>query len=225
MNKRRVIILFLLAILIAGISTGIFRSIFNNYLKEIHLFTSADRGFIEFPRELFGFLIVFVIGGLYFFTEQGLISLGLFAAGLSYIGFAYFSPTYSLLIVWMLLWSFGSHLFVNLRSVLGLSIADENHKGHFLGKMAAMNSVGFIFGTLIIWLFVSHLDFSLSYLIAFIAASLSALIFLLLPVKKHYNLEKRNKFIFKKKYKHYYMLASLFGLRKQLFLVFAMVYY
>ncbi len=221
MSKRKVVLLFLCAILIIGISTGIFRSVFNNYLKEIHSFTGADRGFIELPRELFGFLIVFVVGAFYFISEQKLISLGVFAAALSYLGFAYFSPTYSLLIVWVLLWSLGSHIFVNLRLVLGLSIANKNNKGHFLGKMAAVNSVGFIFGTLIIWFFVSKLDFSFSFFIAFVAALVSAFIFMFLPIKKHYHLEKRNKFIFKKKYIHYYVLASLFGIRKQLFLVFA----
>jgi len=221
MNKRRIILLFLCSILIIGISSGIFRSVFNNYLKEIHSFTGIERGFIEFPRELFGFLIIFVIGIFHFISEKRLIAFGIFIAALSYLGFAFFSPNHFWLVVWVLIWSLGSHIFVNLRSVLGLTISGEKSKGHFLGKMGAMGSAGFIVGTFIVWMFVSKLDFSLSFLIAAIFAFISAFILLLLPIHKHYKLEKRNKFIFKKAYIHYYVLASLFGVRKQLFLVFA----
>ena len=221
MNKKKVLWLFLSAILIVGISTGIFRSIFNNYLKEIHSFTSVERGLIEFPREFFGFLTVFVVGFFYFIREQKLLGIGLFVLAISYLGFAFLTPNYYWLVIWVLLWSFGSHLFGNLRSVIGLSIADNKHVGHFLGKIAAMGSLGFIFGTLIVWLFVSELDFSSSFLIASVFALISSLIFITLPVNKHFELEKRSKFIFRKKYIHYYVLASLFGIRKQLFLVFA----
>jgi predicted MFS family arabinose efflux permease len=221
MNKKTVISLFLLAVLIVGISTGIFRSTFDNYLKEVHSFTGTERGMIEFPRELFGFLIVFVIGALHFIREPKLIALGTLGAALSYFGFAFITPNFSWLIIWTLMWSFGSHIFVNLRSVLAINIADKKNKGHFLGKMGAVNSVGFIIGTCIIWIFITKLNFTFSFLAASFFAALSALIFAFLPIHKHYDLAKRHKFIFKKKYRHYYILSLLFGVRKQLFLVFA----
>lgn len=204
-----------------GISSGILRSIFNNYLKEIHSFTGVDRGIIEFPRELFGFLIVFVVGALHFISERRLIAFGVLGVALSYLGFAFFSPDFFWLIIWVLVWSFGSHIFVNLRSVMGLMISDHNNKGHFLGKIAAMNSVGFIVGAIIIWAFIFKLNFAFSFFVACVSALISAGIFIFLPIHKHYDLEKRNRFILKKSYIHYYVLASLFGVRKQLFLVFA----
>jgi|GEM_PF-3625286 len=46
MSKKKVVLLFLCVVLTIGISTGIFRSIFNNYLKEIYSFTSVERGFL-----------------------------------------------------------------------------------------------------------------------------------------------------------------------------------
>ena len=88
MDKKKVVLMFLFAVLVVGISSGIFRSIVNNYLKEVHSFTGVDRGIIEFPRELFGFLIVFVVGSLHFISERRLIGLGIIAVAFSYIGFS-----------------------------------------------------------------------------------------------------------------------------------------
>jgi len=221
MNKKKVIYLFLFGILMIGISSGIFRSIFNNYLKEIHSFTAIDRGMLEFPREVFGFLMVFVIGGFYFVRESRLIVLGALIAGLSYLGFALFSPNIFYLIFWVLMWSLGSHILVSLQTSLGLLIANSKNKGLFFGKMAAMGSVGFIIGTILVGFTFSYLNFRFSFLIACISTVITALIFSILPIYKHYDLHKRNKFIFKKSYIHYYVLSLLFGVRKQLFLVFA----
>ena len=221
MNKKATINLFLFGLLMVGISSGIFRSVFNNYLKEIHLFTGAERGILEFPREVFGFLIVFLLGSLYFIKETKLISLGVFVVGLSYLGFAFFSPNKFYLIFWVLMWSLGSHILVSLRTSLGLLIADSKNKGLFFGKMAAIASVGFIIGTVLVGLNFSYLGFKFTFLIACICAFITAVIFNSLPVYKHFDLHQRNKFILKKSYLHYYVLASLFGIRKQLFLVFA----
>ena len=221
MTKKTTINLFLFCILMIGISSGIFRSIFNNYLKEVHLFTGAERGILEFPREIFGFFIVFILGGLYFIRETKLIIWGIFISGLSYLGFAFFAFNKFYLIFWVLIWSLGSHIVVSLRSSFGLLIADSKNKGHFFGKMAAMASVGFIIGTVLVGLTFSYLGFKFSFLMAFIFALVNAVVFNSLPIYKHFNLHQRNRFIFKKSYFHYYVLSSLFGIRKQLFLVFA----
>jgi len=220
-NKTKLVNLFLLAMFMLGISSGIFRSIFNNYLEEIHSFTTADRGFIEFPRELFGFLIVLVIGVFHFINESKLIAIGTFIASLSYLGLAYFSPNKSLLIFWILIWSLGSHILVNLRYTLGLILAKSSNKGQFFGKMASFSSIGFVVGTIIVWSSFQFGSFKFCFFIAFLATILSCFVFNSLPIKQHYKLVKRKALIFKMKYIHYYSLALLFGIRKQLFLVFA----
>ena len=54
----------LLATLFFGATAGIFLSTLNNYLSEVHGFDAGHRGWLEFPRELPGFLIFFVVGFL-----------------------------------------------------------------------------------------------------------------------------------------------------------------
>jgi predicted MFS family arabinose efflux permease len=220
-SRKQVVNIFLFAMLLLGISSGIFRSIFNNYLKEIHSFTTADRGIIEFPRELFGFLMVFIVGVFYYINESRLIAIGSFLAGVSYLGLAFLSPEKSYLIFWILIFSFGSHIVVNLRNTLALMLSNPKEKGYFFGRMAARGSIGFIIGTIITWLTFSYSSFQISFFIASITSFIACLLFATLPIYKYHNFTQRNKFIFKKIYIHYYALALLFGVRKQIFMVFA----
>ena len=54
----------LLATLFFGAAGGIFLSTLNNYLSDVHGFDAGHRGWLEFPRELPGFLIFIVVGFL-----------------------------------------------------------------------------------------------------------------------------------------------------------------
>ena len=48
----------LLATLFFGAASGIFMSTLNNYLSDVHALDASARGWLEFPRELPGFLII-----------------------------------------------------------------------------------------------------------------------------------------------------------------------
>ena len=50
----------LLATLFFGAAGGVFLATLNNYLAEIHQLDAEGRGWLEFPREFPGFLIMFV---------------------------------------------------------------------------------------------------------------------------------------------------------------------
>ncbi len=54
----------LLATLFFGAASGIFMATLNNYLSEVHHLGAEARGWLEFPRELPGFLMMFVAGML-----------------------------------------------------------------------------------------------------------------------------------------------------------------
>ena len=56
----------LFATLFFGAASGIFVATLNNYLAEIHSLSAEARGWLELPRELPGFLIMFVAGALRF---------------------------------------------------------------------------------------------------------------------------------------------------------------
>jgi len=54
----------LVATLFFGAAGGIFTATLNNYLAEVHNFGAEARGWLEFPRELPGFLMIFVSGAM-----------------------------------------------------------------------------------------------------------------------------------------------------------------
>ena len=54
----------LLATLFFGAASGIIIATFNNYLSEVHQLGAEARGWIELPRELPGFFLIFIAGAM-----------------------------------------------------------------------------------------------------------------------------------------------------------------
>jgi hypothetical protein len=128
---------FLLGVFFLGINAGVISSAFNNYLNDSFSLTSSQRGFLEFPRELPGFLVIFMTGLLAALPVRhwAVITGLLTAAGVA--GLAFLSPGYNSMLVWMLLWSAGSHLFMTVESVMGLRFAKAGGHGRRLRQQAA----------------------------------------------------------------------------------------
>lgn len=68
----RELILFGMAVFAIGVGANIFELTFNNFLDERYMVTPFQRSFLEFPRELPGFLVVFVSAGLAFLCSRRL---------------------------------------------------------------------------------------------------------------------------------------------------------
>ena len=68
----RELLLFGLAVFAIGVGANIFDSTFNNFLNERYMVTPFQRSFLEFPRELPGFLVVFVSAGFAFLCSRRL---------------------------------------------------------------------------------------------------------------------------------------------------------
>ena len=60
----------LLATLFFGAASGIFQSTLNNYLSDVHDLGAAARGWVELPRELPGFAIIFISALLLGFLRE-----------------------------------------------------------------------------------------------------------------------------------------------------------
>ncbi len=57
-REERDFSLFILAGIFIGMASGIFNTIFNNYLSDVYHLTSGIRGALEFPREMPGALVM-----------------------------------------------------------------------------------------------------------------------------------------------------------------------
>jgi predicted MFS family arabinose efflux permease len=221
LNLPRDFRLFIAATFVFGFSQSIVDSTFNNFLNETFLISNLQRGLLEFPRELPGLLVVFVSAILFFLCSrrQAFLANILCAIGILFIGF--YSPTFSIMLIWLFIFSVGQHLFLPLNQSIGMELATEGKTGKRLGQFSAVANVAMIIGSFAIFIGFKflNLDFKMSYVVAFLGFfTVATLIFLM---KKDKPVSARMKFQLRKEYKLYYWLSILYGTRKQIFLTFA----
>jgi len=213
--------LFILASLVMGIAYSTFDSTFNNFLNGRFNLSGFQRSFLEIPRELPGFLVVFVSALLWFFCSRrlGAVAMLLAAVGTFLVGFG--SPAYAIMVIWLFTYSLGQHLFMPLASAIGMELAVEGRIGQRLGQLNGVRNLAAILGSFLVVLgfkylgFTFHTTFTLAAVLLVIA---SILMFAMKPEKTqpaatHLKLHKE--------YRLFYLLSVLFGSRKQLFITFA----
>ncbi|HOT01972.1 MAG TPA: MFS transporter [Acidobacteriota bacterium] len=213
---------FLVGALLLGINNGILTATFNNYLFDSFHVSASARGLIEFPRELPGFAMIFVTGALAAFSLRLWAVLVGLTTGVGILGLGYLSPTLSLMIFWMMLWSLGDHLFITAEATIGLKLAEANRAGRRLGQLTGARNLSMILGTAAVWLLMDRLGVRYPgvYTLAAATAILAAVAFsrLRLPGDGGGN---HRRFVLKKRYTRFYLLNIFWGARKQLFLTFS----
>ncbi|MBN2544652.1 MAG: MFS transporter [Spirochaetes bacterium] len=214
-------VLFLFAISFFGFSQGLMDSTFNNYLNETFRISSFQRGFLELPREMPGFLVVFVSAILFFFCSRRLAVFANFLAGIGIMLIGLFSFNFNIMLIWLFIYSTGQHLFLPLNSSIGMELATKNKEGRRLGQFYGAQNLFAIIGSFFIFIVFKFFNFNFrnSFLIAgsgFIFAS--ALLLFMSPNKP---MSVKSKFLLRKEYSLFYWLNILYGTRKQIFITFA----
>ncbi|MEG6513417.1 MFS transporter [Desulforamulus ruminis] len=218
---KRDFFLFILAGSFLGLYSGLYDPSFNNYLNDIFHISEVARGGLEFPRELPGFLVVFTTGLLIFLPDVRIAVIANLILALGLFGQGFLSPDFTWVVVWMILWSVGAHLYMPLESSIGVSLAKPGEVGKRLGQLGAFKTAASLIGFLIVW--VGFEFFHMSYRTVFALAGfcgLAAALCLLLMTPQKSRL-KRQRLLFKRKYLLFYWLNVLYGARKQVFLTFA----
>lgn len=213
--------LFLIVGVFAGIASGINSTVFNNFLSDVFKITAEGRGIVEFPRELPGMLIVVVLGLLSFLGDIRTGVVGMILASIGMLGLGKFSPTFASMLIWLMILSLGTHIFMPISPGIGMSLSQKEKYGVRLGQFNAYGLGATIIGYAIVWMGFKYLG--LTYRGAFLIASVSylfAAFFLGLMNPKKPEI-KKIKFVFRKKYTLYYCLSIVNGARKQIFLTFA----
>jgi len=220
-GARPGLVLFLVAVACLGLGNGIFQTTFNNYLSDTFDITAAQRGSLELPREMPGFLTALFAGMLFFMAETHVGALCALAtmAGMFVVGIA--GDSWYLMMVGMIGWSTGNHLVMPIRRSIAMQLAHENAKGRRLGQVGAVALAATIGGCIIVWIGMKYLHFHYGtvFLYGAVAALLAVPAFAAMP--KHVTQLVRPKFVMRRRYWLYYVLCSLFGARKQVFLTFA----
>jgi len=212
--------LFIMASLAMGMAHSIVEATFNNFLNERFALSGFERSFLEFPREIPGFLVVFVSALLSFLCSRrlGALAMTLGAMGTLLIGFA--SPAYAIMVVWLFIYSLGQHLFLPLTSGIGMDLAKEGQIGRRLGQLNAVRNLAAIGGSFLVFLGFKFLGFSFQHTfgLAALAFALAAvLMFAMKPVKTQ---PSTTYLRLHREYRLFYLLAVFYGSRKQLFMTF-----
>jgi predicted MFS family arabinose efflux permease len=211
----------LFATLFFGAASGIFTATLNNYLAEIHSLDAEARGWLELPRELPGFLIMFVAGAmLTVFRESQMAAMAMVLTACGAIGLGYLAPSHAALVVFIVIWSLGDHIIFAVEGPIGLKLSQGGKEGRRLGQFGGARNLGTIAGVGVIFV-LAHLlgdRFSLFYAIAAASAVIAGLLYAGLDIGRGDTPSRR--LVYKKKYSLFYLISALFGIRKQIFLAF-----
>jgi MFS family permease len=220
-QSSRELILFAIATLALGMAFSIVDATFNNFLNDKFSLTGFQRSFLEFPRELPGFLVVFVSAALWFLCSRrmGVLTMILGAVGAVLIGFA--SSSYGVMLAWLFIYSMGNHLFMPIASTIGMELAHEGQDGRRLGQLNSIRNFAVILGSFSVVLGFKYLKFTFQHTFAIAAALLSVAAVLLYMMKPEPVIERRGFLQLHKEYHLFYILNVLSGARKQLFITFA----
>ncbi len=211
----------LFATLFFGAAGGIFMATFNNYLEDVHSLDAAARGWLEFPRELPGFMIFLVAAALLTRmreTRMGVVALLFSAVGA--IGLGMFAPGRAMLVCWVVIWSLGDHIMFAVEGPVGLKLARDGKEGKRLGQLGGARNVGTIFGVGGVYLIAKLMgdSYAAFYLFAAVCVLVAACFYFRLDIGRGDAPSRR--FVFRREYAIFYGISALFGIRKQIFLVF-----
>jgi predicted MFS family arabinose efflux permease len=221
-NVHRDLLLFLASIALVGFGESIVNSVFNNYLSETFKIGGLQRTVLEFPRELPGFLVIFISAALFFIRSRRLAVFAMLASAAGLICMAFLSVNFHWMFVWLFIFSVGVHLFLPLATSIAMGLSSEGSVGKRLGQLNAIRNSAIVLGSLFVALGFKllHFSFTISFVIAAAFYIVAALFIFFMdpgqtrpPAATHLKLYKE--------YRLYYLLSILFGTRKQIFLTFA----
>lgn len=211
----------LLATLCFGAVGGIISSTFNNYLSDVHGFDAGSRGWLELPRELPGFIIFGVVGLLLTrLRESRIAALAMIATAVGSLGLGWLAPGPALLVVWTMVWSLGDHIIFAVEGPIGLKLAKDGAEGRRLGQLGGARNMGVILGVSGVWLTAKLLGdrYDLFYLGAAACAAVAGYFYL--RIRLGHGDPPSRRLVWRREYGIFYAISALFGIRKQIFLVF-----
>ncbi|MBU8871606.1 MAG: MFS transporter [Gemmatimonadales bacterium] len=211
----------LLATLFFGASAGVMASTLNNYLATVHGLDAGHRGWLELPRELPGFLIFVVMGLLLTRLREGRIAaVGMVFTAAGILGLGFFTPHMALMVAWVVIWSLGDHIIFAVDGPLGLKLAKRGGEGRRLGQLGGARNLGTILGVSAVWLLAKFTGdrYDLFYIVGATCALAAGFFYFRLKLGREDPPSRR--LVYRREYRLFYAISALFGIRKQIFLVF-----
>lgn len=221
--------IYFLILALTALSYSLSSDIFANYFKDAYNITALQRGLIEFPREFPGVVLIFVVVALSFLSDikKSIIAQLLSITGIAVMGLI--KPSFYVMLVFIFINSLGMHIFLPIQDSIGLSLAREDNIGTSIGRFKGIYTAYSMIGAIIVFFGFRQSVFSFTSKVnwTFVIAALILIVVTVLLAILHRITHKvstkgsqRVRFVFRKEYKYYYVLVILFGVQKQMMLVF-----
>ncbi len=229
LGMKKQLLWFFILVAAVALGNGLSDSVYANYFKEVYHINAQQRAFIEFPRELPGLLCAMVIAGLSFLGDlkTALVAQVLAAAGLLALGV--FTPSYTVMLIFLFVNSMGMHTFMPLSDSIGMSLAEKDRIGQRVGQYASVKTaMGFVAGLIVFigfrtGLLSFHTKIKWVFLLgtaAFLFAIFAAAALIRSHAAQENTYHNKPRFVFRKEYRYYYILTVLHGVQKQIAFVF-----
>lgn len=220
-NIPKDLFIFLIISVLLGVVTAVESTSLANRLYEDLNFTVMQRSLLETPRELPGLLTVLLIGMLNGLGDIRIAAVANIIGGIGLLFFGLVPNQFSLVLIFLVVYSTGQHIYLPLSSTIAMSFAKGDNFGQRIGQVQGLGSFSIIITSAALYLLYRFVNVSYAFVftIAAIAMVLSGFLFLLLGVRgEKIVCEKR--FIFRKEYKMYYLMMIINGARKQITMTF-----
>lgn len=200
-----------------GIFFGVQLSLFYNFVVDRIGIEPHELGSVEALREVPGFLNVLFLAAMIRFAPPivGAVSLGIMGLGIM----AYASVTSVLgLALYSLVWSVGFHCWIPLEQAMALTFSPEGDKGRYLGQLRSVNSFAWLLTIGACNLVYDYVGYEGLFVMAGVATILGGVAIAFADRRKP---PVQRGFVLRRRYNLYYALNFLQGLRKQVFITFA----
>jgi predicted MFS family arabinose efflux permease len=114
----------------------------------------------------------------------------------------------------------GDHIIFAVEGPIGLKLAKRGAEGRRLGQLGGARNLGVILGVGSVWLLAKFIGdrYDLFYLVAGVSAMIAGVLYLRLNIGKEDPPSRR--LVYRRQYHMFYAISALFGIRKQIFMVF-----
>ena len=225
-QNTKAIHVYMVIVALTGLALGLSDSVFSNYFRDAYQIDAFQRGLIELPREAPGILSMFIISALAFVGDIRLAIVAQFLSIVGILAMGLLSPPFAVMLVFLFINSIGMHMFIPLYDSIGMSLAKKGDYGTMMGRFNGLRTAfAMIAGILIFVGFrAGFFSFTTPIILNFLIAGLllTVVLVLLIYIRRLTDETKatKSRFVLKKEYSKFYLLALLFGARKQIMYVY-----
>ncbi len=220
--------LYVIILALTAMGLGFTNDIISNYFKDAYQASAFQRGIIELPRELPGILCILIISIFSFLSD---IRIAILSQVFSIIGIVFLgliTPSYTVMLVFIFINSIGMHLFFVLQDSIGLALIKKEETGKRMGQFRGIFTAFQMVAAILVFIGfrTGFFSFETPLKVPFLAAGVLFLIVLILLVQLQRivhlpgSIHQQNKMVLRKEYRYYYILTIMFGVQKQIMMVY-----